>query len=142
MPTRTTHGAVRWNTFSAEAFGWSVRTRGDAAVREFNRKYDRAALDDFRVGADEIAASASKIPTQVARAIESAAMRIENYHRAGMAHGHYYPSPEQVFFWIALGIGIGYSRIAETLPALVPVTSVKSARRRSHPRRMLEPALR
>jgi O-antigen ligase len=62
---------------------------------------------------------------------------------AGMAHGHYYPSPEQVFFWMALGIGIGYSRIAETLPALVPVTPVSNVRRRTRrPSRMLEPVLR
>ena len=91
-----------------------VRARGDAAAREFNRKYDRAAFDDFRVGADEIAASASKIPTQVARAIESAALRIENYHRAGMTEPYAFDSGEGV---VCERILRGIARVGLYVPA-------------------------
>ena len=91
-----------------------VRTRGDAAVREFNRKFDRAAVDDFRVGADEVAASASKIPTQVARAIETAAVRIENYHRAGMTLPYAFDSGDGV---VCERILRGIARVGLYVPA-------------------------
>jgi O-antigen ligase len=30
----------------------------------------------------------------------------------GLSNGHYYPAPEQVFFWVAVGLALGYSRLA------------------------------
>jgi len=73
-----------------------VRERGDDAVREFNRRFDRAAPDQFAVSGEEFAKSASAISPQLARAIEAAAMRIENYHRAGMTQPYAFDSGDGV----------------------------------------------
>lgn len=60
----------------------------------------------------------------------------------GLTNGHWYPAPEQVFFWLALGLAIGYARIAEELPALVALKPIKSRRRTHRPVGRLEPVLR
>ena len=61
-----------------------VRVRGDAALRELGQRYDERLFDDFAVDADEFAAAAAAVPRELRVAIENAAARIENYHRAGM----------------------------------------------------------
>jgi O-antigen ligase len=35
----------------------------------------------------------------------------------GASNGHYYPAPEQVFFWVSVGLAMGYSRLLPPLPA-------------------------
>jgi O-antigen ligase len=60
----------------------------------------------------------------------------------GLTNGHWFPAPEQVFFWLALGLAIGYTRIAQELPELVALKPVKSPRRARRPVGRLEPALR
>jgi histidinol dehydrogenase len=61
-----------------------VRTRGDAALREFGTRFDGVALDDLLVSDDEFAAAANGIPAELKVAIGAAASRIERYHCAGM----------------------------------------------------------
>jgi O-antigen ligase len=64
----------------------------------------------------------------------------------GIPGGHWYPAPEQVFFWLALGLAIGYSKVAADLPA--PAMVAERKRRQPfglglrRPARRLEPALR
>ena len=60
----------------------------------------------------------------------------------GLTNGHWFPAPEQVFFWLALGLAIGYTRIAQELPELVALKPVKSPRHARRPVGRLEPALR
>jgi histidinol dehydrogenase len=62
-----------------------VRTKGDAALHEFSRRFDGVALTDFQVTAAEFAAGWAQVPATVRAAIADAARRIETYHRAGMA---------------------------------------------------------
>jgi histidinol dehydrogenase len=62
----------------------TVRTRGDAALREFGRRYERCKLQDFAVNATEFATAVSAITPALRDAIDDAANRIERYHRAGM----------------------------------------------------------
>ena len=50
----------------------------------------------------------------------------------GFTNGHWYPAAEQVFFWIAVGLAIGYTRVAEQLP---PVFAAKVMPRRGVRRR-------
>ncbi len=61
-----------------------VRARGDAALLEYTRRFDRLALGDgaaLRVGADEIKAARSRCGNQAVAALELAAGRIEAFHR-------------------------------------------------------------
>ncbi|MGE5116998.1 MAG: O-antigen ligase family protein [Betaproteobacteria bacterium] len=53
----------------------------------------------------------------------------------GLTNGHWYPAPEQVFFWLAIGLAIGYTRIAQELPAPVLVAPRRGARGRPRYRR-------
>ncbi len=64
-----------------------VRARGDAALLEYTRRFDRVRLDDgaaLRVGADEIKAARGRCGNQAVAALELAAGRIEAFHRRQM----------------------------------------------------------
>jgi histidinol dehydrogenase len=60
-----------------------VRTRGDAALVELTNKYDRAGITaaTLPLSADEIGASVAAVTAERLGAIETAAARIETYHR-------------------------------------------------------------
>ncbi len=61
-----------------------VRDRGDAALREFAAKFERAPLGSVAVGAAEFAAAESALAPDVKHAIAEAASRIEAFHAACM----------------------------------------------------------
>jgi histidinol dehydrogenase len=61
----------------------AVRTRGDAAVLEFTRRFDRVeakTVGTLRVAADRIAAAVREVPADTLRALRLAAERIRAYH--------------------------------------------------------------
>ncbi len=58
-----------------------VRTRGDAALREYTQQFDHATIDDFRVPRQEWAAAADATPPEVRSALELAGTRIAEYHK-------------------------------------------------------------
>src|SRR5208282_1568840 len=60
-----------------------VRARGDAAVVDFTKRFDRLALTpaSLRVPATEIAAAAKSCPAAALDALRFAQRRIEAYHR-------------------------------------------------------------
>ena len=59
-----------------------VRARGDAAVLELTKRFDRVALtaESMRMSADEVASVANTVPADVQSALELAAGRIRAYH--------------------------------------------------------------
>ncbi|HYZ64796.1 MAG TPA: histidinol dehydrogenase [Acetobacteraceae bacterium] len=61
-----------------------VRQRGDAALCDYTRQFDRLDLQpgQLRITEDEIAAAAAAIPRPLAEALDLAARRIEAFHRA------------------------------------------------------------
>ncbi len=63
----------------------AVRARGDIALRELTQRFDGARLGDIEVGDSEFEAARRALPTNVRKAIEEAATRIEAFHRAGIA---------------------------------------------------------
>ena len=73
-----------------------VRTRGDAALRELTERFDRVALADFEVGADEFAAAEAAVPAALREAMANAAARIEHFHAAGMSAGYNVDTAEGV----------------------------------------------
>lgn len=67
----------------ARAIIADVRQRGDAALVELTNKYDRAnvTVETLALTADEIGSSVSQVTAERLGAIETAAGRIESYHR-------------------------------------------------------------
>lgn len=59
-----------------------VRERGDAALRDFTRRFDRCEPSSFEVGADEFAAAEAEVGTEVREAMRSAIARVEAFHAA------------------------------------------------------------
>jgi histidinol dehydrogenase len=59
-----------------------VRKRGDAAVREYTRRFDNVALDDLRVPPDALADALAATPRALRDALEFAHASILAYHRA------------------------------------------------------------
>ena len=61
----------------------AVRERGDAALLDYTRRFDRVALTParLRLSADEAASRATEAPEAVRDALEEAAARIEAFHR-------------------------------------------------------------
>lgn len=61
-----------------------VRARGDAAVREYTRRFDNADITDFRVSEKEFAAAEAAVGGELKEVIRLAAANIEAFHRAQM----------------------------------------------------------
>lgn len=73
----------------------AIRTRGDAALAEFTRRFDRfdPAQLPLKVTADEIAAAAAGIPAETRAALELAAARIRAHHARQMPKDDIYTDP-------------------------------------------------
>jgi histidinol dehydrogenase len=78
-----------------------VRARGDAALIEYTRRFDRLELtpDRLRVGEDEIDAACAGIDPELMDALRQAADRIEAFHRR--------QAPESLDFVDADGVRLG-----------------------------------
>jgi len=59
-----------------------VRTRGDAAVRDFTERFDGVRLDELRVPAGDLERALARTPAALRAALEAALAAIEDYHRA------------------------------------------------------------
>jgi histidinol dehydrogenase len=66
-----------------------VRARGDAALVELSNRFDRANLTEttLKIPAAEIDAAAAQVPAAQKAALETAAVRIEAYHRRQLPQG-------------------------------------------------------
>ena len=73
-----------------------VRDEGDAAVRRYARLLDGAAPDDLRVSAAELDAAWDATPDSLKQALELAAGRIADFHRATLPRD-----------WVDLDGGLG-----------------------------------
>lgn len=60
----------------------AVRTRGDAAVREYTKRFDGCEIDDLRVSSDEPKAALDAAAPEFRAALEYAATEIRTYHEA------------------------------------------------------------
>ncbi len=65
-----------------------VRDNGDAALRAFALRFDGVALDELRVGADELRAAGGDLSVELRQAIDEAAARIALFHEAGMSSAY------------------------------------------------------
>ena len=78
-----------------------VRTRGDAALADYSRKFDGLdfALTPMRVTAEEIDAAEAEVSPEVLDALRLAATRIEKHHARQM--------PKDDIYEDAIGVGLG-----------------------------------
>src|SRR3954452_12132761 len=78
-----------------------VAQRGDAALIEYSKRFDRAELSPatLRLSADEIAAGAISAPPDTVAALRLAAERIESFHRRQL--------PEAIDYVDAAGVRLG-----------------------------------
>ncbi len=68
----------------------SVRTRGDAAVRECTTRFDGVELDELRVPAAELKAALDEAPAALRHALEEARDSVEAFHRQQLRGDHLY----------------------------------------------------
>ena len=59
----------------------AVRARGDAALREYTRRFDQSELETLRVSASEFAAAHSALDADQRAALERAIENVERFHR-------------------------------------------------------------
>ncbi|HCW32597.1 MAG: histidinol dehydrogenase, histidinol dehydrogenase [Candidatus Peregrinibacteria bacterium GW2011_GWF2_39_17] len=59
----------------------AVQKRGDAALKEFTKKYDGAEVNSFKVSPAEVRAAYREISPEVIRALKKAAKAIEKFHK-------------------------------------------------------------
>ena len=59
-----------------------VSERGDAALREYELRFDGVQIDDFTVTAEEIDAAVAAVGAEYIRILKRAAANIERFHRA------------------------------------------------------------
>ncbi|THF50788.1 histidinol dehydrogenase [Allorhizobium terrae] len=78
-----------------------VRTRGDAALADYSRKFDGLdfALTPMRVTTEEIDAAEAEVSPEVLDALRLAATRIEKHHARQM--------PKDDIYEDAIGVGLG-----------------------------------
>lgn len=60
----------------------AVKTRGDAALKDFTQRFDGVALDVLRVSEEEIREAKATIAPDLKKAIKAAAKNIELFHRS------------------------------------------------------------
>jgi histidinol dehydrogenase len=115
LDTRSPDFGARFNAFlgtkretsqdveaAVRAIVSDVTARGDAALVEYSRKFDRVDLDkgSLRVGAAEIDAAAARCERTALAALRLAHQRIEAYHRRQL--------PQDQRFTDAIGVELGY----------------------------------
>jgi histidinol dehydrogenase len=92
-----------------------VRARGDEALIELSRRFDRVELSvsSLRVGAEDIAAAVRQCAPDVRAALETAASRIEAYHRRQL--------PKDESYTDAIGAKLGWRwRALDSVGLYVP----------------------
>lgn len=65
---------------SATAIIEEVRQRGDAALRDFTRKFDGVEVEEFRVSQEAIEAAVDRVAPETAAALRHAAKQIREFH--------------------------------------------------------------
>ncbi len=83
-----------------------VKTRGDAAVKEYTTRFDRYSPESFRLSDTFIAEQAAKCPQEVRTALEVAAQRIIAFHQKQL--------PQNIAYTDEVGVKLGLNWVALT----------------------------
>lgn len=60
----------------------NVKSRGDAALREYSAKFDKTTVSALKVSAEEISAASSRLSDDLKQAMAIAVKNIETFHNA------------------------------------------------------------
>ena len=77
---RSVDSGTREQQEAVKAILSDVKERGDAALREYTRKFDRVELDRFRVSEEEFIEAGEQVSAEVQQALSEAADNIRNFH--------------------------------------------------------------
>lgn len=61
---------------------YNVKSRGDAALREYSAKFDKTNVSALKVSAEEIAAAGARLGNDLKQAMAVAVKNIETFHNA------------------------------------------------------------
>jgi histidinol dehydrogenase len=67
-----------------------VRERGNAALREYTKKFDGVELEDFRISAEEFKEARSNAETKVVKALKKAKENLEEFHSQQLKKDWFY----------------------------------------------------
>lgn len=84
----------------------AVRSKGDAALRDYTTRFDRVELKDFAVTPAEFATAEAALSPDLRAAIIEAASRIRRFHEAGMSGE----------FTVDTAAGVHCGRILRSIP--------------------------
>ncbi|MFQ5955392.1 MAG: histidinol dehydrogenase, partial [Kiloniellales bacterium] len=107
-----------------------VRARGDAALIDHTRRFDRLTLTPqrLRIGAEEIAAAVKECDPETLSALRLAAERIEDFHRRQLPEDLRYDDRDGVSLgvrWTAMGaVGLYVPGGAAAYPSSVLMTAL------------------
>ena len=76
-----------------------VKQRGDAAVREYEERFDKVRLEDFVVSEAEMLEAEAKVSKELREAIRLAHQNIERFHAAQRFEGEHIKVTEGVECW-------------------------------------------
>ncbi|NDJ57201.1 histidinol dehydrogenase [Enterobacteriaceae bacterium 4M9] len=65
----------------------NVKSRGDAALRDYSAKFDKTEVQNLKVGAEEISAAAARLGNDVKQAMAVAVANIDTFHKAQQLPG-------------------------------------------------------
>ncbi|MBQ6586512.1 MAG: histidinol dehydrogenase [Coriobacteriales bacterium] len=82
---------------SAAAIVGEVRKRGDEALREFCRRFDRVEIDDFRVPESSIEAAFEQLDDELLESLEYAADNIWDFHSRQLTESWFNPRQDGAF---------------------------------------------
>jgi len=77
----------------------AIKNRGDDAVREYNSKFDRAAVRNIQVSEKELASAVNSIPAEFADALKIAAGNIRTFHESQVKKSQHVKTMEGVECW-------------------------------------------
>jgi len=77
---RSVDSGTREQQEAVKAILADVKERGDEALREYTRKFDRVELDRFRVSEEEFAEAEKQVLPEVQQALREAAANIRDFH--------------------------------------------------------------
>lgn len=79
-PRRSVDAGTREQQEAVKAILADVRERGDEALHDYTRKFDRVELHQFRVSEEEFAQASAQVSPEVQQALWEAAANIRDFH--------------------------------------------------------------
>lgn len=76
-----------------------IRSRGDEALRELEKKFDKVELDSLQVSQAEIEEASSRVSDELKGAIRTAKRNIELFHKSQEFHSHKVETTPGVTCW-------------------------------------------